>query len=254
MSSSAGSQGRLFPRGSRRPRPCAPSDPQDFATRLPQLGMPLPSMPAVPSAGGPPFTADVPGISSYMPSAAGMGGVPLPPQVPVLPQDPRSAPAVVSPFSLPMPEFGATFPAFEAGVPALPPLAPLRSEDDAKSALTTASPFYFLENAGGMSTPVAAPATASQAATPSVGLLQVDPRSAAVSPFSLPMPEFGAALFPSFEAGVPKLPALPPLRNESDARAALTDSSSFYFLDGMTAAESARLLIPARRILGPWAT
>ena len=120
-------------------------------------------------------------------------------------------------------------------MPALPPLAPLRSEDDAKSALTTASPFYFLENAGGMSTPVAAPATASQAATPSVGLLQVDPRSAAVSPFSLPMPEFDAALFPSFEAGVPKLPALPPLRNENDARAALTDSSSFYFLDGMPA-------------------
>jgi cysteine desulfurase / selenocysteine lyase len=238
-----GEPGQAFPAGVPASAPVAPSGPQDFETRLPQLGMPLPSMPAVPSAGGPPFTADVPGISSYMPSAAGMGpaGVPLPPQVPVLPQDPRSAPAVVSPFSLPMPEFGATFPAFEAGVPALPPLAPLRSEDDAKSALTSASPFYFLENVGGMSIPVAAPATASQAAAPSVGLLQVDPRSAAVSPFSLPMPEFGAALFPSFEIGVPKLPALPPLRNESDARAALTDSSPFYFLDGMTAAKSAEV-------------
>jgi cysteine desulfurase / selenocysteine lyase len=236
-----GQPGQAFPVGVQAP--VAPSGPQDFETRLPQLGMPLPSMPAVPSAGGTPFTADVPGMSSYMPSAAGMGpvGVPLPPQVSVLPQDPRSAPAVVSPFSLPMPEFGATFPAFEAGVPALPPLAPLRSEDDAKSALTTASPFYFLENAGGMSTPVAAPATASQAAAPAAGLLQFEPRSAAVSPFALPMPEFDAALFPSFEAGVPKLPALPPLRNESDARAALTDSSAFYFLDGMTAAESAEV-------------
>jgi cysteine desulfurase / selenocysteine lyase len=198
-------------------------------------------MPAVPSAGGAPFTADVPGMSSYMPSAAGMGpvGVPLPPQVPVLPQDPRSAPAV-SPFSLPMPEFGASFPSFGAGVPALPTIAPLLSEDDAKSALTTASPFYFLQNAGGMSTPVAVPAGApSTAAAPAVGLLQVDPRSAAVSPFSLPMPEFDAALFPSFEAGVPKLAPLPPLRNEDDARAALTDSSSFYFLDDRTAAKSA---------------
>jgi cysteine desulfurase / selenocysteine lyase len=239
-----GQPGQAFPAGVPVSAPVAPSDPEDFSTRLPQLGMPLPSMPAVPSAGGPPFTADVPGMSSYMPSAAGMGpvGVPLPPQVPVLPQDPRSAPAVVSPFSLPMPEFGATFPAFGAGVPSLPPLAPLLSEDDAESALTSASPFYFLENAGGMSTPVAAPASQA-AAAPAVGLLQVDPRSAAFSPFSLPMPEFDAALFPSFEAGVPRLPALPPLRNESDARAALTDSSSFYFLDdsGLAAARSAEV-------------
>ena len=51
------------------------------------------------------------------------------------------------------------------------------------------------------------------------------------SPFSLPMPEFDQALFPSFEAGVPKLAPLPPLRNENDARAALTEPSSFYFLD-----------------------
>jgi cysteine desulfurase/selenocysteine lyase len=233
--------GQALPGGVPAPLPVAPHSPQDFETRLPQLGMPLPSMPAVASAGGPPFTADVPGMSSYMPSAAGMGpvGVPLPPQVPVLPQDPRSAPAV-SPFSLPMPEFGASFPSFGAGVPALPTIAPLLSEDDAKSALTTASPFYFLQNAGGMSTPVAAPAgVPSAASVPAVDLLQVDPRSAAVSPFSLPMPEFDAALFPSFEAGVPKLAPLPPLRNEDDARAALTDSSSFYFLDDRTAAKSA---------------
>jgi cysteine desulfurase / selenocysteine lyase len=52
------------------------------------------------------------------------------------------------------------------------------------------------------------------------------------SPFSLPMPGFDQALFPSFEAGVPQLPALPPLLNEDDARAVLTDSSRFYFLDG----------------------
>jgi len=250
-----GQPGQAFPAGVPVSAPLAPSGPQDFATRLPQLGIPLPSMPAVPSAGGPPLTADVPAmssaapaLSSYTPSvmpgqalAIGPASVPHMPGVPVLPQDPRSAAAPVSPFSLPMPEFGAAFPAFEAGVPALPPLAPLRSEDDAKSALTTASPFYFLENAGGMSAPVAAPATASQAAAPAVGLLQVDPRSAAVSPFSLPMPEFDSALFPSFEAGVPKLAPLPPLRNEDDARAVLTDSSPFYFLDnsGLAAAKSA---------------
>ncbi len=109
-----------------------------------------------------------------------------------------------------------------------------------------------------MSTPVA-PATASQCyrLRLAVGLLQVDPRSAAPSPFSLPMPEFDAALFPSFEAGVPKLAPLPPLRNEDDARAALTDPSPFYFLDGggLKAAKSAGCCeMRARRILGQWAT
>ena len=51
------------------------------------------------------------------------------------------------------------------------------------------------------------------------------------SPFSLPMPEFDHALFPSFTAGVPTLAPLSPLLNEDDARAALTESSSLYFLD-----------------------
>jgi cysteine desulfurase/selenocysteine lyase len=45
------------------------------------------------------------------------------------------------------------------------------------------------------------------------------------------MPEFDQALFPSFAAGVPELAPLSPLLNESDARAALTEPSSFYFLD-----------------------
>jgi hypothetical protein len=117
-----------------------------------------------------------------------------------------------------MPPFEGAFPSFQAGVPALAPLPPLRSEDDAKSALTTASPFYFLENAGGLNRFGAAPAggsfpeTISAVSYPSsaAGLLQQDPRSAAtaVSPFSLPMPLFDAALFPSFAAGVPTLASL----------------------------------------------
>jgi len=152
----------------------------------------------------------------------------------MLQNDPRSAGAglPVSPFALPMPEFGASFPSFEAGVPAIPPLPPLRTEDDAKSALTTTSPFYFLENAGALSGSSMAPAATASTAAP---VMQYDPRSVAAgipsSPFSLPMPEFDRALFPSFEDGVPKLDPLPPLRNENDARAALTDPSSFYFLD-----------------------
>ncbi len=136
------------------------------------------------------------------------------------------------PLRLPMPEFGAPFPSFEAGVPVLPPLPPLRTEDDAKSALTATSPFYFLENAGGLNGSGMSPVAGPSAVT---NVSQYDPRSAAAvmpsSPFSLPMPEFDRALFPSFEEGVPELAPLPPLRNENEARAALTDPSSFYFLD-----------------------
>jgi cysteine desulfurase/selenocysteine lyase len=96
-------------------------------------------------------------------------------------------------------------------------------------ALTATSPFYFLENAGALNgsnlAPVPLPAMAAT-------LPQYDERSAGpAAPFSLPMPEFDRALFPSFEEGVPELAPLPPLRNENDARAALTNPSSFYFLD-----------------------
>ena len=124
-----------------------------FETRLPEFGMPLPSMPAIPSAGGlplapsasqlstgvpelAPFTMgpaaamSLPGVAAPVPEAGMLQGLPQ--------NDPRSAGAglPVSPFALPMPEFGAPFPSFEAGVPVLPPLPPLRTEDDARSALT----------------------------------------------------------------------------------------------------------------------
>jgi cysteine desulfurase/selenocysteine lyase len=228
-----------------------------FETRLPEVGMPLPSVPAIPSAGGFPLAPNASQLSTGVPELAPftMGpaaAVSLPaafpppmtapvPEVGMLqgvprgvPQnDPRSAGAglPVSPFAMPMPEFGAPFPSFEAGVPVLPPLSPLLTEDAAKSALTTTSPFYFLENAGGLNGSGMSPMAGSAVANVS----QYEPRSTAAvmpsSPFSVPMPEFDRALFPSFEDGVPKLAPLPPLRNENDARAALTDPSSFYFLD-----------------------
>ena len=135
-----------------------------FETRLPQLGMPLPSVPAIPSAGKFPIAPDMLGCRPHgvvhlsLPGQApAVTAVALPAAAPVpqglLQYDPRSATAAFpsSPFSLPLPEFDdALFPSFAAGVPALPPLPPLRTEDDAKSALTTASPFYFLDNAGAL--------------------------------------------------------------------------------------------------------
>jgi cysteine desulfurase / selenocysteine lyase len=218
-----------------------------FETRLPEFGMPVPAVPAIPSAGGLPIAPSASQLSTGVPELAPftMGpaaAMSLPMTAPVpemgmlrgVEYDPRSAGAGLpaSPFALPMPEFGAPFPSFEAGVPVLPPLPPLRTEDDARSALTATSPFYFLENAGGLTGSGMSPVAGPSAVT---SVSQYDPRGTAAvmpsSPFSLPMPEFDRALFPSFEEGVPKLAPLPPLRNENDARAALTDPSSFYFLD-----------------------
>jgi cysteine desulfurase / selenocysteine lyase len=223
-----------------------------FETRLPQPGMPLPSIPAIPSAGSPaiPGTpSGVPELSSFAPGQVST----VAPVPPMLPQyDPRtvSAPYPTSPFSLPMPELDeASLPSFSA-VPALPPLPPLRNEDAAKSVLTAVSPFYFLEHAGGLSgapsVPTDVPSNLSQ---PSVDLAQgpVDlsrgpmqpvPAAASLSPFSLPLPEFDRALFPFFSTEVPALAPLSPLLNEDEAKAALSDSSSLYFLEnsGMPAA------------------
>ena len=135
----------------------------NFETRLPEFGMPVPSMPAVPSAGTIPIAPDVTGLSTATPELAPLPWVRLLacPSPLLRPSRKREccsmirevAPAGLpaSPFSLPMPQFGASFQSFEAGIPALPPLPPLRTEDDARSVLTTGSPFYFLENAGGLS-------------------------------------------------------------------------------------------------------
>jgi cysteine desulfurase/selenocysteine lyase len=237
-----------------------------FETRLPQLGMPLPSVPSIPSAGQPGMpgmSSGVPELSSFAPGQVTAVALPAAAPMPLgLPQyDPRSASTAFpsSPFSLPMPEFDeALFPSFASGVPALPPFPPLRTEDDAKSVLTPGSPYYFLDNAGGLNGPVAVPTELSSGP----GLSVMDPSRLAVgraaegsavhsvpaaaipsSPFSLPMPEFDRALFPSFAAGVPTLAPLSPLLNEDDARAALTESSSLYFLEDsglLTASDKAQ--------------
>ncbi len=228
--------GPAFPAGLAPSMPNLSQGAPDFETRLPQLGMPLPSIPSIPAAGKFPFATDVPGLSSVAPGfPANIPGesaaISVPATAPLpgagLPQhDPRGTAAgfPLSPFSLPMPLFEGAFPSFEAGVPALAPLPPLRTEDDAKSALTTASSFYFLENAGGLNRSATAPA----AGTFPESISGVS--YPAASPFSLPMPSFDAA-FPSFEAGMPTLAPLPPLRNEDDERAALTEASPFYFLE-----------------------
>jgi cysteine desulfurase / selenocysteine lyase len=156
----------VFPGGA---VPSVPSVPDAsgsaFETRLPEFGMPLPGVPAIPSAGRP----DMPGMSSATPELSAFHGAPhglpgvnragqvtgvaLPGagSVPLVPHDPRSATAAVStsPFSMPLPEFDlALFPSFGVGLPTFSALPPLLSEDEAKAALIEPSSFYFLEQAG----------------------------------------------------------------------------------------------------------
>jgi cysteine desulfurase / selenocysteine lyase len=242
-----------------------------FETRLPELGMPLPSVPAIPSAGQIPLpqTPAMMELSPFMVGPAAAMALPAAapvPQAGIAPQQAAAStnlsssrplvegpersvvegPAVVPhsvPLPLSMPQFGATFPSFATGVPAIPALPPLRTGDDAGSLPTDSNAFYFLEHAGGLRGSEIAPkqAKASSNLSSSRPLVEGPERSAVEgpgvfpnslpSPFSIPVPEFGQA-FPSFEAPVPNLAPLPPLRNEEDARAVLTESSRFYFLDG----------------------
>jgi cysteine desulfurase / selenocysteine lyase len=254
-----------FPAGVAPSMPDASYAGSAFETRLPQLGMPLPSVPAIPSAGKFPTAPDMAGteLSSFAPgqvtavAPVGLSSRVTPTDLSSRPE--RSVvegPAVASipaaafsssPFSLPLPELeDALFPSFATSLPALPPLPPLRTENDAKSALTTASPFYFMDGAGALNGISTAPTElSSRLSRPAVEPERPVPASrgsgvegpvvasvpAATSPFSSPMPEFDRALFPSFATGVPTLPPLPPLLNENDAKAVLTGPSSLYFLD-----------------------
>jgi len=114
-----------------------------FETRLPEMGMSLPSVPAIPSSGQIPLTSQPPAMTELSPFSVGpAAAMALPAATPV----PQASGFPVSPFAMPMPQFGAAFPSFETGVPALPPL---RTGDEAGSLPTDSSAFYFLEHAGG---------------------------------------------------------------------------------------------------------
>jgi cysteine desulfurase / selenocysteine lyase len=131
-----------------------------------------------------------------------------------------------SAFETRLPEFGMPLPAMpaipSAGRPDMPGMS---------SATPELSPFHGAPGQVG-------PGNLTAFALPAAGslpLVPYDPRSATAavptSPFSLPLPEFDLALFPSFGAGLPTFPGLPPLLSENEARAALTEPSSFYFLE-----------------------
>jgi cysteine desulfurase/selenocysteine lyase len=135
-----------------------------FETVMPQFGASLPSIPAVPAAdklpgdagaAGFPGAPGMPGISSVSPMTAFsfvpaelFSGTRFGQSVP------RNATpdAMVSPFSMPLPEFNTPFLSFE-------PLFPGSTESMGESAapvLSSAPSFYFLEGAGTQVKPVEA--------------------------------------------------------------------------------------------------
>ncbi|MGA2848918.1 MAG: family 2A encapsulin nanocompartment cargo protein cysteine desulfurase [Terracidiphilus sp.] len=177
------------------PVPMSTSVPS-FPSTLPELGIPAPSMPSIPSVDKLPSEADLTRFASPdaygstiptgLPIEASSVGVsptlspysaPFPagystatqsvnaPGAPAfaspnsslpgpgIPSQPSPAFAQ-SPFSLPLPEFGLPFPNYEAALPSIPTLPALPNDEQAQSALTSASSFYFLDQAGALSQPI----------------------------------------------------------------------------------------------------
>jgi cysteine desulfurase / selenocysteine lyase len=132
-------------------------------SHLPQFGAPAPSLPALPSLDKLPTEADLARLSGtgFPTEGSALGVSPIvssydipasaSPQKPVFSQ---SSTGYDSPFSLPLPDFDLAFPSFEASLPNIPALPALANDDLAKSALSFASPLYFLEHAGALSQPV----------------------------------------------------------------------------------------------------
>jgi hypothetical protein len=121
-----------------------------FTTRLPEVGMPMQSIPMPPSAGALPMAPGVTETSPFLmtPAAVMTSPFSMPvPEIGSLISDPRALATgpSASPFSLPMPEFGMPFPSFESAVPVLPALPPLRNDQEAKVLYDQPSSFYFLE-------------------------------------------------------------------------------------------------------------
>lgn len=131
----------------------------------PQYGAPVPSIPSMPSPDKLPNEAELQRLSGVgWPQSASApyipqnGSLAQPPAASGYSQYGSQAPSPLpevsasqSPFSLPLPPFDAIFPSFDAALPTIPPLPALATEDAARAALAPASSFYFLENAGVLS-------------------------------------------------------------------------------------------------------
>jgi cysteine desulfurase / selenocysteine lyase len=155
-----------------------------FPSILPELGIPAPALPSISSIDKLPSEADPARLSSLnafnngtafptgLPAEANAFGVSptLSPYSAPFPAgyststpaglthaalvQPFGAEFPQSPFSLPLPDFAFPFPNYDVALPNISPLPALANDEQAKSALTTASSFYFLDQADALSKPV----------------------------------------------------------------------------------------------------
>ncbi|GGA55543.1 cysteine desulfurase [Edaphobacter acidisoli] len=138
--------------------PSAPSQPVPaYETRLPQYGASMSAVPAIPSSQAIPNEVGT-GIASTE-RRTNIGTLSLSPEQlaapsTATPQYCAQSMTSASPFSIPMPPFEAAFPSFEMTLPDLVQM-PLPTEDEVNAALASVSSFYFLEDAGALSKPVA---------------------------------------------------------------------------------------------------
>jgi cysteine desulfurase / selenocysteine lyase len=115
----------------------------------PQFGATPSSVATIPEAEKLPSEADAQRLTgnsaSPMPQEFASVSIPVSTGSPQYGAPGASVESSSSPFAMPLPSMDTLF---ESALPSIPPLAPLLSEDGVKSALTAASSFYFLENAG----------------------------------------------------------------------------------------------------------
>jgi len=158
-----------------------------FATQLPQFGAALPAMPGVPSIGRFPSAADAQRLGGTSvvpfeiaslsiaggPISGGSGGFPA-----ISPYSSYNAATdgVGSPFSMPLPAFDASLSSFEPlfRTPSLP--AEAGTSEVAASAPRSAGSFYFLDDAGMQTKPVALPVSTQDSRTGSPPDLQIPRR------------------------------------------------------------------------------
>lgn len=120
-----------------------------MSSLAPQFGATPSSVAAIPEAEKLPSEADAQRLSGggsfSMPHEVASVSMPVSTGFPQYGVPGMAAESSLSPFAMPLP---STETLFESALPSIPPLSPLLSEDGVKSALTAASSFYFLENAG----------------------------------------------------------------------------------------------------------
>jgi cysteine desulfurase/selenocysteine lyase len=167
----------------------------DFETRLPQFGAPAPSVPSLPSMDKFPSEAEVqrlPAAQPFAPQEARAGSTPaFAPSAGFIPSEPglalvagraTSIETSTSPFSLPLPDFDTMFPSLDPAFSSIPLSPAFPTQEEVASAQSSASSFYFLEDAGALSKPIAAPRTGLQ-----------DFRAAALPDLKLPRQQFDVA-------------------------------------------------------------